>query len=163
MQADLRIASDQTTVLVVVFHAGAYCCGISVAAVECVIPAVAISSVPGAPRAVLGIINFHGLVVPVVDPRRRFNERGADLKLQQKILLVRTPARLVGLLADDIEGVEALAGHDIASIAEIVPGAGKLKASAARKGGLIYLYDVGLLLTRSEEKCLAAALRRRHE
>jgi len=88
-----RIVPEQPAMPVVVFRAGAHCCAISAETVECVIPVVAIDAVPGAPRAVLGIINFHGTVVPVVDPRRRFGERGGELELGQKLILVNTPTR----------------------------------------------------------------------
>jgi len=145
---------------VVVFRAGAHCCAISAETVECVIPVVAIDAVPGAPRAVLGIINFHGTVVPVVDPRRRFGERGGELELGQKLILVNTPTRLVALLNDRIEGVEPIAPELIASMEDFVPGAGKLKGLAAWQDGLVFVHDPGLLLTQAEEKRVDAALRR---
>src|SRR5262245_21471826 len=40
--------------------------------VERVLPMVAVSPLPQAPSLTLGVINLHGLVVPVLDLRRRF-------------------------------------------------------------------------------------------
>lgn len=163
MGSPARSVSDQPAMSVVVFRAGAHCCGIAVHSVECVVPVVAIDPVPGAPRAVLGVVNFHGTVVPVVDPRRRFGERGRELELGQKLIFVHTPTRLVALLSDRIEDVEEIAAELIASMEDFVPGASKLKGSAARKDGLIFVHDPGLLLTQSEEKRVDAAMQRRQQ
>jgi purine-binding chemotaxis protein CheW len=154
-----RIAPEEA-MPVVGFRAGEHCCGISAHSVECVIPVVAIDPVPGAPRAVLGVINFHGTVVPVVDPRRRFGGRGAELELSQKLIVVNAPTRQIALLADRIDDIEQVAPESIAAMEDFVPGASKLKGSAARSDGLIFVYDAGLLLTQSEEKRVDAALRR---
>ncbi|HUU24079.1 MAG TPA: chemotaxis protein CheW [Methyloceanibacter sp.] len=155
-----RIVSEQSATPVVIFHAGGHCCGISAYSVDCVIPVVAIDPVPGAPRAVLGVVNFHGAVVPVVDPRRRFGDRGGELVLSQKLIVVNASTRQIALLADRIDDIEQIAPECIAVMDDFVPGASKLKGSAARKDGLIFVHDAGLLLTQSEEKRVDAALRR---
>lgn len=154
-----RGTAEAATLSIVVFGAGAHCCGIAVADVEGVTLAVEVSPVPDAPRAILGIVNYHGSIVPVLDPARRFGDAGAErLDPAHRLVFVRTPTRLLALLATSIDGVEEIPAAMIAAMSQLVPGAGRLKGAAARRDGLIYLHDAELLLSRSEETCLAAAL-----
>ncbi len=46
--------------------------GLSLPAVERVLPMVAVAPLPQAPAVALGVINIHGQVVPALDIRRRF-------------------------------------------------------------------------------------------
>jgi purine-binding chemotaxis protein CheW len=156
-----RGAADIATIPIVVFAAGTHCCGIAVAAVEGITLAVEVSPVPDAPPAVLGVVNFHGSLVAVVDPSRRFGDVGSEIDPRNRLVFVRTPARLLALLATSIEGVEELPAAMIVGMEQLVPGAGRLKGAAARRDGLVYLYDAELLLTQAEETSLAAALQRR--
>jgi purine-binding chemotaxis protein CheW len=155
-----QLTADQSIVPVVVFCAGEQSCAIALDSVESVVGIVAVDPVPGAPRAVLGVVNFRGTVVPVVDPRRRFGAHGGELELDQKLVFVRTSRRLVALLADSIDGVEQIARAEIAAVEDYVAGAQLLAGTAPRPDGLIFIHDAELLLTRSEEKRLDSALRR---
>lgn len=119
---------------------------------------VAIEPVPGAPAAVPGIINFHGSVVPVVDPRLRFGEQGSELNCTQKLIIVETPKRRVALLADGADDVQWINGDEVSAFEDFVPGACYVKGSLANEQGLVLVYDAEQLLTPSEENALDASL-----
>ena len=59
-------------------------------AVERVLPMVAVSPLPKAPSVALGVINFHGQVVPVLDIRNRFGLPSRDYGLTGHLLIART-------------------------------------------------------------------------
>ena len=80
---------------VVVFRVGARRCGIELSAVERVISAVECGRLPGTPPAIIGIINFHGTAIPVLDVARRFGEPGEEVRLDSKFVVVQTPVRLI--------------------------------------------------------------------
>lgn len=158
MHSPLQLAPDETRVPVLIFHAGQHRCAIAVSAVECVVDVVAIEPVPGAPRAVAGIINFHGSVVPVVDPRLRFGEEACELSCSQKLVIVETPKRRIALLADTAEHVQWIAADEMSAVEDFVPGACYVKGSLANEQGLILVYDAERLLTQPEEDALDASL-----
>lgn len=154
------VPNATATMRVVVFTAGEHRCAIAVDAVDCITLAAEISPVPDAPRAVLGVVNFHGAIVAVVDPQRRLGGAGVELAPDHRFAFVRTPTRMLALLATSVVGVEDIAGERIAEMTSLVPGAGRLKGLAAQGDSLVYLYDPELLLTQAEETGLAAALSR---
>ena len=122
MHSPLPRSPDETRTPVLVFRAGRHRCAITVASVECVVDVVAIEPVPGAPAAVPGIINFHGSVVPVVDPRLRFGEQSSELNCTQKLIIVETPKRRVALLADGADDVQWISGDEVSAFEDFVPG-----------------------------------------
>lgn len=59
-----------------------------------------ITRVPHAPRAVRGIINLRGRVVPTVDLRVRIGLAPSELSPRSRVLVCRDGERLIGLLVD---------------------------------------------------------------
>ena len=94
---------------VVSLRAGGRHFGISVALVERVFHVAEITPLSGAPIPICGIVNIHGVVTPVVDLRRRFEERWTELRLSQRLVAIRTPRRPLALLADEVDGVSHIA------------------------------------------------------
>lgn len=125
--------------------------------VERVLAASEITPLPGSPRTIAGVINAHGFVTPVLDLRRRVCERTSTLRVGDRFILVRTPARLVAVIADEVLDVVDVGATAIASLEPLVPGLGRLEA-AATADGLIYIYSADSLLSPSEESALASIL-----
>ena len=67
-------------------------------AVERVIPAVALTQLPGAPEIVLGLIDFEGRIVPVVDIRARFRLPGREMGIEDCIIIATTARRTLAIL-----------------------------------------------------------------
>ncbi len=95
-----------------------------VACVGKIIRAVEVTVTPEIPWAMLGIINIHGQVVPVVNLRRYLHLPERDVDVNDRFIIVRGAAREVALVADSVAGVvippawdpdaagEGLSGHD---------------------------------------------------
>lgn len=67
---------------------------------------VAISSVPDMPTSVLGMVNIRGVVVPVIDLRKRFNIPDSHLELTTPIIFLDHPETSVyGVVVDDVDDV----------------------------------------------------------
>jgi purine-binding chemotaxis protein CheW len=60
---------------------------------------------PGAPRAVIGVADFRGKIVPVVDLRLRFGLELSPSTRKTKWLVVEIDGRLVGLVVDHVTDV----------------------------------------------------------
>jgi chemotaxis-related protein WspB len=135
---------------VLAFHIGAQRFGLPLTAVEQVLPAAALVAVPGAPGHVAGLLDLHGTQVPVIDLSRLAGGEAAPVRYNTRILLVDYPlgdgnVRPLGLLAERVSGVVALAGKAIT--ASGVVGAPWLGEVATDDHGALQLVAVAHLLT----------------
>jgi len=76
-----------------------------VAMVERVLPAMAMSPLPGAPRQVSGCVNVRGKIVPVLDLRQVLALPPKELMIHDHLVLVRSGHRRAGFFADAVQGV----------------------------------------------------------
>lgn len=114
-----------------------------------VLPLVDIKDVPHAPAGVLGLFNYHGAAVPVVDLVARTSGGRAERRLHSRIVVVRDRdgadggPRLLGLLVEHATGTMTCAA---ASLAEPgVAGAAWLGPVAQHRGRVVQLIDPALV------------------
>jgi purine-binding chemotaxis protein CheW len=121
-----------------------------------IIRAVAITTLPGAPSVVEGIIDLRGEVVPVFDLRRRFGVPTRDVELSDQFIIARTPRRIAALHVDraiDIVDADAPAGN--AGGTELHPA---IAGVATLGDGLALISDVDAFLSHAEAESLESAL-----
>lgn len=127
-------------------------------AVERVLPMVSVSPLPKAPEVALGAINVHGRVVPVLDPRRRFELPARDYGPTAHLLLARARQRDVALPVDEVLGVIEVAADLVASSGTVLPDLGYVGGVVALEDGLLLIHDLDTFLSLDEELVLADAL-----
>lgn len=143
-----------------VFELGAERFAVRAGVVREVVRAVAISSLPGAPAVVEGVINFRARIVPVVDPRRRFNLPEVPLHSDQHFIVAAAGARLVAVRVDQATELVSVATQAIEQAASVVP-AGPYVAGVARlPDGLLVIHDLERFLSIDEALEVDAALQR---
>jgi len=120
-------------------------------AVERVVRAVELTSVPEAPEILVGLINIRGKIVPVLDIRRRFHLPPRDMEIKDRIIVSRTSSRTIAVIADTIEGVAEFAQEEIREARKILPdmegyveGVGKLNDDT------VLIYDINKLFSINE-------------
>src|SRR5688572_10607254 len=86
------------------------------ASVERVIRAVEVTPLPHAPRVVLGAVNIHGRVLPVLSVRQRFLLPDRAITPRDGFLLARTATRTVVLVVDETEGIVDRSGADVVAV-----------------------------------------------
>ena len=69
-------------------------------AVERVVSSVEITPLPKAPDIVLGIVNYQGLIIPVIDIRKRFRLPTKELSLEAQFVIAKTSKRLIVIVVD---------------------------------------------------------------
>ena len=94
----------------------------------------ALSAVPGAGGAVLGVRNLHGQVLPVFDLARVLAVAGDTSSL--RVVVAEHQGRLAGLAVDEVTDVGALASDTEESEAEYLSGA------VLEQGQLVGIMDV---------------------
>jgi len=128
-----------------------------------IIEMVAITPLPKVPEIVVGVVDFHGLVIPVVDTRRRFEGAYQPYTLHTPIVVGRLDGRVVGLVVDAVIGVLELKPEQAKRPAEIftvemAPRIQYITGVARLEDGLLMILDPATILSRQEESSLAKAL-----
>lgn len=158
-QADAATTSDQ--IQLVTFWVGTEEFAVEILAVREINRMLDITRVPEAPPCVEGVINLRGLIVPIVDLRKRFGADSANADNDTRIIVVEVNQRMIGFIVDRVNEVlrldqgvvdpaPDLGGSDVG---QFISGVGKLDDR------LIILLDVGLLIDdlRIDERVLSNA------
>ena len=82
--------------------------GLPVMQIVQVLRIVAFSVVPDPPDGMLGVIDFRGRIIPLIDLHRVFDLPSGFLGLNTPVLVARVANRMLGLVVDEVVGVSAL-------------------------------------------------------
>lgn len=82
--------------------------GLPVMQIVQVLRIVAFNVVPDSPDGMLGVIDFRGKTIPLIDLRRVFDLPSEHIGLNTPVLVARVSDRLMGLVVDEVVGVSAL-------------------------------------------------------
>ncbi len=127
-------------------------------AVERVIRAVALDPLPGAPAVVRGIFSLGGRIVPVADPRRRLNLPDLEIALEDRIVVARTPSRLLGLLVHGETEVIECGNQALVPAEAVISGIERVEGIVRLDDGLVIIHDLAKFLSLGEDRALGAAL-----
>jgi purine-binding chemotaxis protein CheW len=122
--------------------------GINVMQVQEVLRMTEVAPVPGAPHAVMGIINLRGNVVTVLDTRDLFGLPKQDISDQTRIMIVECNKVIVGLLVDSVAEVVNIQMSDIDSAPSIGNDENSryIQGVYSHDGEILILVDLGKLI-----------------
>ncbi len=134
-----------------IFNIGNETFGIDISRVLEILRVQKVFSIPGLPEFITGVMSVRGIVIPVMDLRRRFGMRPAGRK--ERIILVRYGQEKIGFLVDEISEILVLDPEDIRPSPSIFKGFKMEYLTGIGKKGerIILLLNIDNLLT-SEEK-----------
>ena len=127
--------------------------------VDRVVRMVVITPLPKAPGIVLGVVNFQGRIIPVVNMRRRFYLPEREIALTDQLVVAHTARRPVALVADAVLDVIACPVQGMVAAEHIVPGVEHVAGVIKLEDGLILIHDLDKFLSLEEENLLAHALK----
>ena len=142
-----------------VFKLDAQAYALYLSVVEKVVRAAEITPLPKAPEIVLGVVNWRGRVIPVVNMRARFGLPAHEIDLSDQFIFARTMKRVVALIADSVDDVIFHSWEDIISPERIVPGIEYIDGVAKLEDGLLLIHDLDRFLSLEEEDALDRALK----
>lgn len=122
--------------------------------VERVVRAVAVTPLPKAPAVVLGIIDFHGEIVPVMDIRVRLGLPPRLIALSDQFVIARTPDRHIAFVVEEILDVAEWRDEDRVPADELVSGIEFLDGVLRNREGMILMYDPGAFFLPEEHQLL---------
>jgi purine-binding chemotaxis protein CheW len=127
-------------------------------AVERVVPAAALTPLPGAPAIVLGLLDLEGRIVPVVDIRARFHLPEREMGIDDCFIIATTARRTLGILVDMPGEVIEAAEADIDRGTGVLLGSDYIVGVVRLDAGLVLIHDLESFLSLEEEKSIAGAM-----
>jgi chemotaxis signal transduction protein len=79
--------------------------GLPLPAVERVLPMAAVVPLPDSAPSILGVLNVHGAVLPVIDPRHRLGLPSPTVSPEHRLILLSTAGRRFLLWVDAVDDV----------------------------------------------------------
>jgi len=131
---------------------------LNLAVVERVLHMVEVSPLPKAPVIVLGVINFHSQIIPVIDIRRRFGHSPGDYGLTSCLLIAQTSRRKLALPVDEVLGVREVPSENVTLPETLISGTGLVAGIVALSDGVLLIHDLDTFLSLDEEQQLAVSL-----
>ena len=126
-------------------------------AVEEVVRAVWVEALPGAPAVVEGLVDYRGTPLAVFDMRARFGLPLRPIRVQDHLVVVKTPSRRVALRVDRVEALVKVSRQSVPVQSDRPAFAGVARLEDA----LLLIHDPERFLSAAEAEQLDATLRAR--
>jgi purine-binding chemotaxis protein CheW len=164
-----KVASvDDDVVQIVTFQVGDEECGVDIRSITEVIRPLKIKPLPRMPEFIEGVINLRGMIIPIVDLRKRFAlTRIVDNPKKMRMLITKggfpgaskAGRKLLGLMVDSVQEVLHINRKDIEPAPEAARGqhAGFITGMGKVGDRLIILVDSSMILSQQERSALAEA------
>ena len=133
---------------IVGFQVGRETYGVPITSLHEIVRVPDITAVPDAPDYLEGVINLRGKIVSVMDLRKRFGEKNADVKKHNRILVVEHAGRLAGLIVDSASEVLKIPSDAVEAPPAVFQEGGLNCVTGLGKvgGRLVVLLDMSKLL-----------------
>jgi purine-binding chemotaxis protein CheW len=164
-----KVALVTDTVQLVTFRVGDQEYGVDILCITEVVRPLKINPLPRMPEFIEGVINLRGVIIPIVDLRKRFAlSRIVDNPGKMRMLITKgvipggsgaAPEALLGLVVDSVQEVLHVPGKDIEPMPEAAKGqyAGFITGMGKVGDRLIILIDITKILSQQERTVLAEA------
>ncbi len=127
-------------------------------AAERIVRAVELTALPKAPEIVLGVINMHGQIIPVINIRERFHLPEKEIDPGDQLLIAHTSTRTVALVVDAVLSVMERDSEEVISMQNVVPGTEFVEGAIGLPDGMILIHDLDKFLSMDEEIALNEAM-----
>jgi len=126
------------------------------AAVDRVVRAVYVTSLPEAPSIVLGIVSVHGQIIPVLNLWERCGIRAHEIELEHQMVIARTARQTIAFVVDSSE-VIACTADKLIPVDQIASGVESRKV-VSHSQEMIPVYELDTLLSVDDELVLSGAI-----
>jgi purine-binding chemotaxis protein CheW len=160
---------DENAIQLVTFKVGGEEYGVDIRCITEVVRPLKITPLPRMPEFIEGVVNLRGVIIPIVDLRKRFALSQVVENLKKMRMLIIQGAipgasgaaseALLGLMVDSVQEVLHLPGKDIEATPEAAKGqyAGFITGVGKVGDRLIILIDITKILSQQERSALAEA------
>ena len=115
-----------------------------------------LTQIPGMPDFIVGMFNLRGLVIPVMDLRKKFGMASEELHEYSVIIIVQVEEKNIGLIVDSVADVIFVKEEDIQETTEMAVHVDTkfIKGVAKTKDEMVILMDIDHLLSKSQFESL---------
>ncbi|HZX70768.1 MAG TPA: chemotaxis protein CheW, partial [Rhodanobacter sp.] len=128
---------------------------VPLAMVERVEHACEVTPLPGAPPAVLGVVNLQGRVAAVIDLRRRLGLHQRPIHPSEVFVILQLPQQLYVLPVSEVEGVAEIRREDLVPGETLIDGLVKVQGLVKTPEGLLLIEDPQQFLDIHDMRVLA--------
>jgi len=120
-----------------------------------------ISRLPKAPDFLEGVINLRGVVIPVIDMRKRFGMPRREEDQETKVIIAAVERKTVGVIVDDVTEIISMPKNRVQPPPRVVKGIEStyLKGVCRHKDEILMILDLDQILS-AEEKITLTELSR---
>lgn len=147
---------DNNTVLVFKIEDQLYCIRLSY--VLKAIQSVAVKPLPKSPKIIIGVINYHGEIIPVLDTRSRFKKKPRPIIPSDQFLIINTGKRMYALPVDNVLGVHEIDALEPKKANEIDSNLGFVTHLLKYQNEIVFLVDCKKLISPRETSSLNKAM-----
>ena len=128
---------------------------IAVSAVEKVIRAVELNSIPQADDSLCGLVNVKGEIIPVMNIRKMLHLPERNMDINDRIVIARTSARKIAFIVDKLEGVVEFPPDRGDKAQQIIPEMAHCFEGVERfNGNTVFVYNIDKLFSNQNMKGL---------
>ena len=111
-----------------------------------------LTRIPRMPDFIIGMFNLRGLVIPVMDLRKKFNMPGEESHEFSVIIIVDVENKNIGLTVDAVSDVIFVKEEDMQDTSELAVNVDTkfIKGVAKTKDEMVILLDIEYLLSKEE-------------
>jgi purine-binding chemotaxis protein CheW len=149
---DNRTTTREAAREVLVFVLGPEEYGVDILKVQEIRSYEKVTTIPGAPPYLKGVVNLRGTIVPVIDLRIKFGMADPRYDSFTVVVILRLAGRTVGVVVDGVSDVVQLGDKDVKAAPQLgsVVNADFLAGLATKDERMILLVDIEKLLSTGE-------------
>ena len=132
--------------------------GIVAAAVATVCRMVRITVLPKAPSVVQGVINFRGMLAPVLNIRARFGLVPRSVAHTDYLIIANAGTRLAAIPVDQVPDLIPMGVNELEDIEQFLSGTAYVAGVGKLADGLVLVHNPESFLTQAESDRLAEAI-----
>ncbi len=120
--------------------------------VKKIIRAVEIIPLPNSPEIILGTINIHGKLTPVISVRKRLGLKEKEINLNDHLIIASISEKDIALLVDNVRGVIALPEQKLALTEKIITNIKHPKGTVKLTDGTIFICNLEEFISLKEKR-----------
>jgi len=141
--------------ILLVFHASGLDCAFPLGAVREIVPMAKLSSPPGMPSGLAGLLDFRGTAVPIIRLDRLFSLPEQQPGLHTPMIVLHGLLGLIGVLVDSVRVIVTVSSAQLLAIPEDRTFRGCATAVLQLDGNPVHLLSPAALLTANESHMMA--------
>lgn len=148
---------DEHEVKLAVFNLREQPYAIDIMKIKQIIRPLKITKLPKAPDFMEGVVNLRGVVIPVIDMRKRFALPPRESEEETKVIIAAVDRKIVGIIVDDVSEVISVPRSEIQPPPRVIRGveAEYLLGVCRHEDDILMILNLDEILTAEEKVTLS--------